>query len=146
MVDAVLANRPPSPLDADDRLQALREFLRLPEASVLTAVNKRIGNILRRSQQDAHAAVQPSLFIEEAERRLHRELGELQSAVRHTAAARRYGESLRALLGLSGAVDDFFEHIMVMDENLERRANRLALLHDVQQLLGTVADLSRLPG
>jgi glycyl-tRNA synthetase beta chain len=146
MVDAVLANRPPSPLDADDRLQALREFLRLPEASVLSAVNKRIGNILRRSQQDAHAAVQPSLFIEEAERRLHRELGELQSAVRHTAAARQYGESLRALLGLSGAVDDFFEHIMVMDENLERRANRLALLRDVQQLLGTVADLSRLPG
>jgi glycyl-tRNA synthetase beta subunit len=35
---------------------------------------------------------------------------------------------------------------MVMDENLERRNNRLALLRNVQALLGGVADLSRLPG
>jgi glycyl-tRNA synthetase beta subunit len=33
-----------------------------------------------------------------------------------------------------------------MDENAERRNNRLALLRDVQRLLGSVADLSRLPG
>jgi glycyl-tRNA synthetase beta subunit len=43
-------------------------------------------------------------------------------------------------------VDDFFERIMVMDENIERRNNRLALLRDAQRLLGGVADLSRLPG
>ncbi len=35
---------------------------------------------------------------------------------------------------------------MVMDENLDLRNNRLALLRDVQRLLGGVADLSRLPG
>jgi glycyl-tRNA synthetase beta subunit len=35
---------------------------------------------------------------------------------------------------------------MVMDENLVKRNNRLALLRDVQILLGGVADLSRLPG
>jgi glycyl-tRNA synthetase beta subunit len=34
----------------------------------------------------------------------------------------------------------------VMDENLLKRNNRLALLRDVQILLGGVADLSRLPG
>jgi glycyl-tRNA synthetase beta subunit len=33
-----------------------------------------------------------------------------------------------------------------MDEDLGRRHNRLALLRDVQRLLGGVADLSRLPG
>jgi glycyl-tRNA synthetase beta subunit len=33
-----------------------------------------------------------------------------------------------------------------MDENIEKRNNRLALLRDVQLLLGGVADLSRLPG
>jgi glycyl-tRNA synthetase beta chain len=43
-------------------------------------------------------------------------------------------------------VDEFFERIMVMDENLEKRNNRLALLRDVQVLLSGVADLSRLPG
>jgi len=32
MIDAVLASRPPSPLDADARLQALKEFLQLPDS------------------------------------------------------------------------------------------------------------------
>ena len=55
-------------------------------------------------------------------------------------------KSLRALIALRGPVDDFFERVMVMDENPERRDNRLALLRDVHRLLGGVADLSRLPG
>jgi glycyl-tRNA synthetase beta chain len=42
MLDAVLANRPRSPLDAVTRLQALKEFLLLPDAAVLAAINKRI--------------------------------------------------------------------------------------------------------
>jgi glycyl-tRNA synthetase beta subunit len=33
-----------------------------------------------------------------------------------------------------------------MDEDTLKRNNRLALLRDVQILLGSVADLSRLPG
>jgi glycyl-tRNA synthetase beta chain len=53
---------------------------------------------------------------------------------------------LRALIALSAPVAAFFDQIMVMDENLERRANRLALLRDAQRLLAMVADLSRLPG
>ena len=49
MLDAVLALRPHSPLDALQRLEALKTFLRLPEAPVLTAINKRIVNILRKA-------------------------------------------------------------------------------------------------
>ena len=58
----------------------------------------------------------------------------------------RYAESLRSLVALRAPVNDFFERVMVMDENIARRNNRLALLRDVQSLLGGVADLSRLPG
>jgi glycyl-tRNA synthetase beta chain len=47
---------------------------------------------------------------------------------------------------LRPTIDAFFEKVMVMDENPVRRANRLALLRDVQTLFGGVADLSRLPG
>lgn len=146
MIDAVLASRPASPVDADERLQALREFLRLPDAPVLTALNKRIGNILRKAQLPSGARVEPAALTEEAERRLHGALAEVERGVARAAAERRYGESLTGLIALSAPVADFFERIMVMDENVERRNNRLALLRDVQRLLGTVADLSRLPG
>jgi glycyl-tRNA synthetase beta chain len=146
MLDAVLANRPRSPLDAVTRLKALKEFLLLPEAGILAAINKRIANILKKTSLAADAAVDAGALSEDAERHLHRVLSELRVPVQEAAAHRRYAQSLQALVALRAPVDEFFERVMVMDENIERRNNRLALLRDVQQLLGGVADLSRLPG
>ncbi len=60
--------------------------------------------------------------------------------------ARRYADSLRLLAGLRPSIDAFFDAVMVMDENRALRGNRLALLRDLQVLIGGVADLSRLPG
>jgi glycyl-tRNA synthetase beta chain len=146
MLDAVFANRPRSPLDLVKRLQSLKQFLRLPEAAVLAAINKRIANILKKAQLAAGATVNAAAFQEEAEKDLHRVLNELRDPVQNATAERRYTDSLQSLVMLRAPVDDFFERIMVMDENSERRNNRLALLRDVQLLLGGVADLSRLPG
>lgn len=146
MLDAVLAARPRSPLDAVTRLQALKEFLRLPEAAVLAAINKRIANILKKTSIGGDVAVDAAALTEPAEQTLHRTLNELRGPVQGATAQRRYAEGLRALVGLRMPVDEFFERIMVMDENAQRRNNRLALLRDVQVLLGGVADLSRLPG
>jgi glycyl-tRNA synthetase beta chain len=146
MLDAVFANRPHSPLDAVTRLKALQEFLLLPEAGVLAGINKRIANILKKTSLGGDAAVDAEALTEDAERRLHQVMSDLHAPVRDAAAQRRYADSLKALVALRAPVDDFFERIMVMDENLARRNNRLALLRDVQLLLGGVADLSRLPG
>ena len=146
MLDAVFANRPRSPLDAITRLQALKEFLLLPEAGILAGINKRISNILRKTSLGQNASVNADALTEDAERNLHRVLGALRAPVREAAEERRYSDSLQSLVALRAPVDDFFERIMVMDENIERRNNRLALLREVQSLLGGVADLSRLPG
>jgi glycyl-tRNA synthetase beta chain len=146
MLDAVLAMRPRSPLDAVTRLTALQEFLLLPDASVLASINKRIVNILKKTQVAADQAVQPASFTEAAERSLHAAVSGIRDPVQEATMQRRYGDSLHALVGLRGPVSDFFDSVMVMHENLEVRSNRLALLRDVQVLLGGVADLSRLPG
>jgi glycyl-tRNA synthetase beta chain len=146
MIDAVLAGRPHSPLDVEARLRALKEFLRQPDAGVLTAINKRIVNILRKAPPGNEAGVHAAVLSEEAELALHRVLTGLSSPVKDAIAAHRYTEALQASTGLRAAVDEFFERVMVMDEDLDRRNNRLALLRGVQELLGGVADLSRLPG
>ncbi len=146
MLDAVFANRPRSPLDAVTRLQALKEFLLLPEAGILAAINKRIANILKKTSLGSDLAVDAGALHEDAERQLHQVMVELRAPVQGAAAQRRYADSLKALVALRAPVDDFFERIMVMDEDIARRNNRLALLRDVQLLLGGVADLSRLPG
>ena len=146
MLDAVLANRPSSPLDLLTRLAALKEFLLLPDAPVLAAINKRIANILKKTQVRGDLAVDPGGLTEDAERGLHLALVGLRHPVLEATRQRRYSESLQALVALRAPVNDFFDRVMVMDENLDRRNNRLALLRDVQVLLGGVADLSRLPG
>jgi glycyl-tRNA synthetase beta chain len=146
MLDAVLSNRPRSPLDAVTRLAALKEFLLLPDAGVLAAINKRIANILKKTQVPGDLAVDSQELGEEAERGLQRALIDLRSPVLEASNQRRYADSLQALVGLRGPVNDFFDRVMVMDENTLKRNNRLALLRDVQILLGSVADLSRLPG
>jgi glycyl-tRNA synthetase beta chain len=145
MLDAVLANRPRSPLDAVTRLAALEEFLLLPEAGVLAAINKRITNILKKTQF-ANLPIDPMGLTEEAERGLHRALMDLRTPVLEASSQRRYADSLRALVGLASPVNEFFDRVMVMDENLLKRNNRLALLREAQVLLGGVADLSQLPG
>jgi glycyl-tRNA synthetase beta chain len=61
-------------------------------------------------------------------------------------AARRYADSLRCLAALRPQIDAFFESVLVMDEHIERRQNRLSILREVRALFSGVADLSRLPG
>jgi glycyl-tRNA synthetase beta chain len=146
MLDAVFAIRPRSPLDAVTRLAALKEFLLLPEAGILAAINKRIANILKKTSLGPDVAVNADALTEDAEKQLHQVLGRLRVPVEDATAQRRYAQGLKALVALRSPVDDFFERIMVMDDDIARRNNRLALLRDVQMLLGGVADLSRLPG
>jgi glycyl-tRNA synthetase beta chain len=142
----VLANRPRSPLDAVTRLAALKEFLLLPDAAVLAGINKRIANILKKTQVSHAWVVDPEGLNEAAERGLHHALTNLRDPVLDATRQRRYADSLQALVGLRAPVNEFFDRVMVMDEDAAKRNNRLALLRDVQLLLGGVADLSRLPG
>jgi glycyl-tRNA synthetase beta chain len=146
MFDAVLEKQPASPLDFDARLRALAGFLALPDAASLAAANKRIANILRKSGKAQFGAIDTTLLRLDAERRLHAELAGLRGPVEAQLAARHYESALRRLATLRPAVDAFFDGVMVMDEDLAVRANRLALLAGVQALFLHTADLTRLPG
>jgi glycyl-tRNA synthetase beta chain len=148
MFDAVLASSPVSPLDFDARLKALRAFLELPESTSLTAANKRIANILRKSAGGSAptTTVDVESLREAAEVRLFDSMRSLREAVSVATAQREYANALGRLAQLRPAVDEFFDQVMVMDEDPKLRANRLALLAQLHGLFAGVADLSRLPG
>lgn len=59
------------------------------------------------------------------------------------AAARRYESAYHALAGLSGAIDAYFDGVMVNVEDAALRANRLAFLHNLAQLFLHFANFSR---
>lgn len=146
MFDAVLANRPSHPLDFGARLQALSEFVALPDAGALAAANKRIANILRKSNASAAQGFSASLAEQSEERQLHEAIEALRFDVEHSLDQRNYSAALIRLASLRPAVDAFFDKVMVMTENAAVRDNRLALLSSLLGLFSRTADLSRLPG
>jgi glycyl-tRNA synthetase beta chain len=145
MVDAVLANRPRSPLDFDARLRALETFVALPDAASLAAANKRIANILRKAGETG-GDIDDDRLIDPAERILAEQLSAIERLVAPLREQREYAEMLRKLAVLRPAVDRFFDEVMVMVEDPALRSNRLALLGRLSGMFLTVADLSRLPG
>jgi glycyl-tRNA synthetase beta chain len=146
MFDAVLATRPASPLDFDARLRALVRFLQLPDAASLAAANKRIANILRKSNEPVGDAVDAARLIDPAEQVLAEQVVAIARDVEPMFAARDYAPALQELAALRKAVDDFFDSVMVMADDAALRANRLALLKQMRGLFMRAADLSRLPG
>ena len=130
------------------RLAALAAFRRLPAFESLTAANKRIGNILRKSAgegaADDKAAVDPALLKEAAERDLNDALVKLQPQVQAHLQRQDFTAALQALAALQAPVDAFFEQVMVNAEDPALRRNRLALLGGLHALMNQVADLSQL--
>jgi glycyl-tRNA synthetase beta chain len=117
-----------------------------PAAAALTAANKRIANILRKSEGGAGDQVDAALLREPAEQALASALARVRAPVEQALAQRDYAGALATLAQLRGEVDAFFDAVMVNDPDAALRANRLALLGGISGLFGRIADLSKLPG
>lgn len=144
--EAVLAQRPSRPLDFDARLRAVTAFRALAEAESLAAANKRISNILKKTEESIPESVDTSLLQESEEKALHEQVEAMATTVAPQFEARDYEAALKQLAGLRDVVDTFFDAVMVMADDDAIRANRLALLTRLRGLFLEVADLSQLQG
>ncbi|CAJ0685297.1 glycine--tRNA ligase subunit beta [Ralstonia wenshanensis] len=142
-VEAVVSQRPQRLDDIVARLDAVRAFAALPQAEALAAANKRITNILKKTDV-AIGAVQPQLLKEDAERALHQAVASSEPQVHDAFARGDFTTALKTLAGLREAVDTFFDGVMVMAEDTALRDNRLALLGELHGLMNRVADISKL--
>ena len=144
--DAVVALRPSRPLDFDRRIRAVSEFLVLPESESLSAANKRIRNILRKSEEAIPGSVDDSLLEAGPEQALADRVEAIADQVTPMLDRGEYEPALQALAGLREDVDAFFDEVMVMAEDEALRRNRLALLKRLGDLFLRAADISRLHG
>lgn len=143
-IDAVMSQRPTRPLDFDKRIKAVNSFRTLAEAESLAAANKRISNILKKVDGEIPSDIHTDLFQLDAERQLHQRVEALKTTANAAFDQGNYQAGLTELAALREPVDAFFDQVMVMDEDLALRENRLALLADLRGLFLRAADLSRL--
>jgi len=142
-VEAVLAQNPDRVDDVVGRLEAVQAFAALPESASLAAANKRITNILKKTDV-AIGTVSQDLLQEEAERTLATAIERVRPQVDAAFASGDFAGTLKTLAQLRDDVDAFFNDVMVMAEDQALRNNRLALLSSLHGMMNRVADISKL--
>jgi len=137
------------PADALRRGSALEQVRDTEDFKALSIAAKRTRNILSKSasQVDLMGSVQvdQNLFRAQEERDLFAAYQSAREALDHFQAGADYVAAFVELAKLRGPVDRFFDQVMVMDQNLAVRTNRLALLRGLTALaFSRFADLSEI--
>ena len=141
---SVTAKQLSQPLDINQRVLAVNEFSKLPQAQALAAANKRVSNILAKQNAALSTEVNTALLQEDAEKTLAQAVSAKAALVAPLFAAREYTKALAALADLQQPVDAFFDSVMVMSDDPALQQNRLALLQQLRGLFLEVADISYL--
>ncbi|MFS8136782.1 MAG: glycine--tRNA ligase subunit beta, partial [Thermomonas sp.] len=142
--NAVATVSPGSLYDFDRRIDAIGTFAQLPEATALAAANKRIGNILKKSDVTVAETIDRDLLTEPAERALAEAVEAVYAETGHALAHGDYVDALAHLARLRPQVDAFFDQVMVNVDDEKVRHNRLALLRRLADRLGSVAAIEHL--
>ncbi|MBW4080125.1 glycine--tRNA ligase subunit beta [Paenibacillus sp. S150] len=143
VVDAVIAAGFDDIVAVVGRSHALMETVKTrPDFKITVDSLTRVSNLAAKAASGA--AVEPSLLNEEAERKLYETWQAIHTPYREALSARNAAEALRILSGLKDAVTGFFDSVMVMAEDEQIRANRLALLAGIAADSRAFADFGKL--
>ncbi|MCQ2361665.1 MAG: glycine--tRNA ligase subunit beta [Acidaminococcaceae bacterium] len=141
VVDAVLAEQKNDDLvDIYKRALALNKFVATKEAAELIQAATRVNNLCKKIETEI--AINEALFQKDAERDLHKAAVAFNKEILPLAVKYEYGAVLTKAVQLVPAINKFFEDVMVMDEDVNVKNNRLALLAAVQDITNGVGDLS----
>lgn len=147
VVNAVLAAGSDDIVDAVARAEAVSKVLHIPEFQAIAAASKRIRNILRQAEEKRVRSGSKFEYLQDSAHEEKDLAAYIQSNARRVETLRNRHEYHEALLLLSGVrerVDAFFDKVMVMADDEQLRANRLALLQTLLREFSTIADFSEI--
>jgi glycyl-tRNA synthetase beta chain len=127
--------------DIDGRLDALKRFKEEKAYNSFLLAIKRVHNILPRKTVPE---LKTDLLIEDAEKNLLEKLNFAKPNLSVFLAEKKYYDAIDLLSSLTDPINQFFDHVLVMDKREEIKQNRFALLREVWKTASTIADLSRL--
>jgi glycyl-tRNA synthetase beta chain len=150
LIDAVFA------LGEDDlvlivkRVEALGQFLDTEDGKNLLAGGKRAANILaieeKKDAKSYSGEAAAALLSLPEEKALAAALAKAAPAASAALEKEDFAAAMKALAGLRGPVDAFFDKVTVNADDRAVRENRLKLLSQIRDALGRVADFSKIEG
>jgi len=147
VVNATLAAGASDVVDVLARAEAVAKVRPSGDFESISIAFKRMKNILR---QASEAGKQPAATLnvlalqELAEKDLASQIPASAARVQALRTQKRYSEALQEISKLRLHIDTFFDKVMVMVEDEQLRANRLALLHTLLGEFSTIADFSEI--
>ena len=150
LVDAVITPQSDDIADITRRVDALRALLESEDGKNLLAGYRRGANILaieeKKDRTTYDAPVDQARFVLDEETDLASAIKSTDVAAAAAVRAGDYAAAVTALAGMRGAVDAFFEKVLVNDPDPAVRVNRLNLLARLRDTMHLVADFSKVAG
>ncbi|MFZ3339745.1 MAG: glycine--tRNA ligase subunit beta [Terriglobales bacterium] len=147
VVNAVLAADADDVMDAVARAEAVSKVRGSADFESISIAFKRMKNILRQAaENDRRIAerLEEEALVEDSEKELAAMIPKTAQAVEELRASRNYEQALWEIARLRPAIDKFFDKVMVMVDDDNLRANRLALLQTLLKEFSTIADFSEM--
>jgi glycyl-tRNA synthetase beta chain len=135
-----------SPAEARQKLEALAQLSKSEALLAVAVLLKRVKNITRgvASQDPGAAAAQRQLLVEPAEIALAADIDARAPGISAAAARGDYREAFAGIGALQPTVTRFFDDVLVMAEDEQLRAARLALVARLRDLILAIADISEI--
>ena len=147
VVSAVLAVDSDDVVDAAARAEAVSKVRGSADFESISGAFKRMKNILRQAAETTKVIamrVDSAGLQEESEKELAALIPQTVASVAKLRAGHDYEGALLEIAKLRPAIDKFFDKVMVMVDDDNLRANRLALLQTVVKQFSTIADFSEI--
>ena len=141
VVDAIINIEDSNPFDLLIRAKDLDAWVKNNSVTEALQTFSRISNI---SKEAIAGKVDEALFAHDSEAKLNTAYNSIKAEVEAMLARREYVKALELLISIKDSVDVFFDSVMIMDENMDIRANRLAMLSNIRTTMESVADLSKI--
>ncbi|OGS03776.1 MAG: glycine--tRNA ligase subunit beta [Elusimicrobia bacterium RIFOXYA1_FULL_47_7] len=133
--------------DVQRRLEALKKMRQEADFAALAAAFKRASNILKQAQKMSIAVpseVSRELMKEEAESALYSSVVRIREEIISLIENKEYAAVMQKMVSLKPDVDKFFDKVMVMADDADLKANRLAILQFTVGLFSNLLDFSLL--
>ncbi len=143
-IDAVINTSSFEPTKKYEILDALSKVSKSDNFESITTSFKRISNILKQARERGIEFIyfNKKKLVEPEEKALAKKFLDISKIVKKLIKNKDYSKAFIQIISLRKPLDDFFDKVMVMDENHDLRNNRLAFLQEIENMFLQLANFS----
>ena len=151
IIDAVItSHRSDDFLALNEKCQIIHKNINKDVCKDIINSYKRVSNTLGQEQtnkdEDNFMNPESLLFKKEEEKNLFDKINEIRKYFSSTRSNEKYDLTLKILAGSKPVADSFFDNVIVNDENLDIKKNRIALLKMFCKTYNNFIDFSKVEG